>query len=598
MSASREADIRYEAATLDYLRLVEESRSLVYDDRHTAVRLAILAECSTHHLATLLKVLFVRNGIRPLLYEAGYDVIETEILDPGSRLYGFKPDYVVLLPSGEKLKARLYATEDRAGLVTEAAERCRALWDAVRRHSQAVIIQANFVRPSERAFGNYELIVPSSVGSMVDELNRHVVAALHTVKGAYLCDLDHLAGEVGRRNWTDPTLWHLAKLPCRLDHLPLLAQAIVDITLSCQGVFTKCVVLDLDNTLWGGVIGDDGVAGIALGEFDDGEAFVGFQRFLKELRRRGIILAVVSKNEEAAALLPFREHDAMVLKQDDVAVFLANWEDKASNIRRVQAALNIGFESMVFIDDNPFERDLVRDLVPGIVVPQLPADPSLFLDALARHELFETTSYSSADAARPDQYRQEASRVQARAAAVDLQDYLRSLRMTISIERFSSATLPRIAQLVQRSNQFNLTTRRYSEAACEAMMRAGEGCLPLAATLSDRFGDYGLICVAVLCAEAPDELEIDTLLMSCRVLQRGVEQFIMNELVAATMRRGRTRLKGRYRPTEKNRMVREFYAGFGFRQVEEMADGETVWLLACPQYEPRPTCITPLTVET
>ena len=289
----------------------------------------------------------------------------------------------------------------------------------------------------------------------------------------------------------------MAKTPCSLEHLPLLAQSLLDTVFAASGMFAKCVVLDLDNTLWGGVIGDDGLEGIALGEFDEGEAFVAFQTFIRELKRRGIILAVVSKNEHAAAVLPFREHPHMVLKEEDISVFVANWDNKADNIRLVQKTLNIGFDSLVFLDDNPFERNIVRQFLPDVVVPDLPEDPSSYLQTLAGLNLFETASFSEADLQRADQYREEAQRELTKTHFTNINDYLGSLGMEIRLERFNAFNLPRIAQLSQRSNQFNLMTRRYGEAACEAMM-SDPSIAPLTVKLADKFGDYGLISVVIL----------------------------------------------------------------------------------------------------
>ena len=225
--------------------------------------------------------------------------------------------------------------------------------------------------------------IAHSAGSIFTDINYRLAASAREAKNVLVNDVDFLAAYVGRGQWLDPRTWNLAKIPCRLEHLPLLAQSLLDTILSASGLFIKCVVLDLDNTLWGGVIGDDGLQGIALGEFDEGEAFVSFQKFIRELKRRGIILAVVSKNERSNAILPFKEHPHMVLKEEDISVFVANWDNKADNIRVVQKALNIGFNSFVFLDDNPFERNIVREFLPQVVVPELPEDPSMVLQALS-----------------------------------------------------------------------------------------------------------------------------------------------------------------------------------------------------------------------
>ncbi len=582
-------------STLDYLDLVAEARSLDDSACRTSLRLAVLADCAVQHLVPLLRVLFARRGVRCDVYEAGYDSVDVEIHDAGSALYRFAPDVVVIIGASEKAKARLYAAEDRAGFVDAAVGRLAGLWQAVRANCQARIIQSTYVLPSERAFGNYELKVAHSVGALFAELNARLVEAARQAPHVLLCDLDHLAAEIGRRNWADEALWHLAKGLCRLDHLPLVASSLVDVALSATGQFTKCVVLDLDNTLWGGVIGDDGLSGIALGDLDEGEAFVAFQRFLKELRRRGIILAVVSKNEEAAARAPFREHPDMVLREEDIAVFVANWDNKAHNIARVQQTLNIGLDSMVFLDDNPFERGLVRDRLPDVTVPEMPEDPALYLRAVGDCGLFETAAYSANDAERARQYREEGARAQLREGFASIDDYLQSLGMTIRLERFKPFQLPRIAQLIGRSNQFNLTTRRHGEAACAAMMD-DSALVPLTVTLADRFGDYGLISVVVL-ARAGASLEIETYLMSCRVLMRGVEQFVMNRIFDYAARQGVERVVGRYVPTAKNAMVRNFYADFGFHMLGDDGNGATTWALEPSQYRPRPVFMASDTME-
>jgi FkbH-like protein len=587
--------MRYEADTLDYLSLIKESKSLKVDSGAKVVRLAILADCAIQHLIPLLTVLGAKNGVKIEIYEANYDGIDFEILNPESGLYAFDPQYAVILVNSEKLKLRFYESGDRASFADATIDRLENLWTTFRQNSKATIVQANFVLPSERAFGNYELKVADSMGSIFTEINYRLAVKAREAKNVLLCDIDFLASSVGRGEWFDARLWNLAKCPCRMEHLPVLAQALADIVLSAAGLFTKCVVLDLDNTLWGGVIGDDGLKGIALGEFDEGEAFVAFQKFIRELKRRGIILAVVSKNEHSNAILPFREHPHMVLKEEDISVFVANWDNKADNIRLVQKTLNIGFDSLVFLDDNPFERNIVREFLPQVVVPELPEDPSLYLQALAELNLFETASFSEADRQRADQYREEAQRSLVKTHYTNINDYLTSLGMEIKLERFNEFNLPRIAQLIQRSNQFNLMTRRYGEAACEAMMR-DPAAAPLTLTLSDKFGDYGLISVVIL-KRVEDILEIDEYLMSCRVLQRGVENFAMNNIFAYAARTGAKKVVGHYIPSPKNDMVKDFFKNFGFEKTSEDGAGNSEWTLATDAFKPREVFMTPVINE-
>ncbi len=577
--------MRYSADALDYSSLIKDAGTIAVSAGSKPMKLAILADCAVQQLATLLKTLAARNGVALDVYEGGYDSIDLEILNPESALYSFGPQYLIVLMCGEKLKSRLYDAADRRSFAADTVGRIENLWRAFGTRSSATIVQSTFVLPSERAFGNYELKVADSVGAIFTEINYQLAQRARSAKNVLLNDVDFLAASIGRRQWLDGRLWSMAKIPCRLEHMPRLAQSLLDTVLAAAGVFTRCVVLDLDNTLWGGVIGDDGLEGIALGEFDEGEAFVAFQKFLKELKRRGILLAVVSKNEHANAILPFKEHPCMVLKEEDISAFVANWDNKADNIRLVQKTLNIGFDSFVFLDDNPFERNIVREHVPNVIIPELAEDPSSYVETLADLNLFETAAFSEADLQRAAQYREEAQREIIKTQFTNVNDYLASLGMQIKLERFNAFNLPRIAQLIQRSNQFNLMTRRYGEAACEAMMK-DKACAPLTLKLSDKFGDYGLISVVIL-KPAGEALEIDEYLMSCRVLQRGVEGFAMNNIFAYAQRLGAKRVVGHYLPTAKNDMVKNFFKSFGFEKVGEVDGGGSKWALAVEDYRPR-----------
>lgn len=581
--------------SLDYFDLLKESKLLNDFVGNKVIRLAILADFASQHLVPLLKTHCARHNIKLELYEASYDSIDVEILNTESQLYKFEPNYIAILLSTEKLKARLYAAIDRKGFATDAIDRLSNLWITIKNNSHATIIQSNFVMPSERAFGNYEHKVEHSIGSIIAAINSKIAEASLTAKNVLLCDIDFLAAEIGRERWFDERLWSMAKIFCRLENLPRLTKNIADIMLSANGHFVKCVILDLDNTLWGGVIGDDGLQGILLGDYDEGESFVAFQNFLLELKRRGIILCVVSKNEHVNAVLPFREHPNMKIKESDITVFIANWDNKADNIRRIQQTLNIGFDTMVFLDDNPFERNIVREFLPEVIVPEMPEDPAYYLRTLADLNLFETASYSDADLQRADQYKGEAQRELVKATFTNIEEYLISLDMKIKLERFTPLHLPRISQLIKRSNQFNLTTRRYSESVCDELMNKPH-CVPFTLTLSDKFGDYGLISVIILNLDK-DEMNIDEYLMSCRVLQRGVEHFAMNNIVRFAAQKGIKRIVGNYIKTAKNDMVKNFFSGFGFKKIAEDNKGNSTWEISTDDYKPSKTFITPLTIE-
>jgi FkbH-like protein len=575
--------LKNDRTELDYSRLVKRAR-LLPQRGGAGLKVALLADVSTQHLAPLLKVLFHDNSIEAELYEAGYDTVELEAFDPSSALYAFEPDLVVIIQSIWKLKSAYYEFNGGDTDFSSAhADKAVAVWRAIQSRIPAQVIQSTYVVPYERPFGSYGLKVPDTLQGAVKELNRELGIRAQSLPSVFLNDVDYLAAWVGRQNFLDEKMWALSKALCAFDFLPHLAQSIVDIGLAVRGRAVKCVVLDLDNTLWGGVIGDDGLEGIGLGDLDDGSAFRFFQLYLRELSRRGIVLAVCSKNNEAIARKVFKEHPDMVLKEEHIAVFVANWDDKATNIRYIRDRLNIGFDSMVFLDDNPFERNLVRQLIPDVIVPELPEDPALYVRAVSDLNLFETASFSTLDSQRNELYQVQQKREEEKEHFVSLNDYLKSLETKVVFKTFELNSLSRISQLIQRSNQFNLTTRRYSEVECSSLMN-DDKCIAFSVTVRDRFGDFGLVNVVIL-RKLENCLEIDTFLMSCRVLQRGIEQYAMNKIFEIARSGNFDYIKGRYIPTNKNVMVKNFFDQYGFELLTGGDDGEDlVWGLPVSKY--------------
>ncbi len=392
-------------------------------------------------------------------------------------------------------------------------------------------------------------------------------------------DVDSLSAAAGRWSWADERFYYHAKLPCAPEHLVAYAHSVAAVIGASRGKSKKALVLDLDNTLWGGVIGDDGLAGIRCGHGDaEGEAFLAFQQYADALRRRGVILAVCSKNDEKIAREVFEKHPEMCLRAEHISCFMANWEDKATNIRRIAEQLEIGTDSMVFVDDNPAERALVRRFLPEVAVPELPEDPAGYIQAIERHAYFQTISLGTEDLRRSEMYRANGLRRSAESAAADIGDFLRSLEMKARVEPVTGAALERVAQLIGRSNQFNLTTRRHSAADLTRMAQSPEW-LTRTISLRDCFGDNGLISV-VLARIANREMIIDTWLMSCRVLKRGVEQFALNTLCETARERGVEWILGEYIPTRKNGLVRDHYANLGFEMVSCDPDGHSWWRLS------------------
>ncbi len=547
----------------------------------TPIKVALLGTSTTDHLAHVLRFWFAVAGFELELFRSEYGTLQQTVLDPNSELYRFEPEIVWLFTTGRDVlasvepDARDPAASDAA--VAGAVASARTLWTVLSERLPAVVIQNNADLDSQRAFGNFEAAVPWSRTTLLRAYN--VALARAAVPGVTIFDLDHLAAEFGRRAWHDARFWYHSKHAFALDAIGLVAHAAAQLVAGIKGRAKKCVVLDLDNTLWGGVIGDDGLEGILLGEGDGtGEAHLAFQRYLKRLQQRGIVLAVASKNEEAAARLPFEQHPEMLLKMEDIAVFRATWSDKASSIRDIAATLNIGLDSLVFFDDNPVERALVRAELPMVAVPEVGEDPSQYREILDRALLFETVTFSEDDRARAEAYRQNAARSAAEASFTDVAGFLSSLQMRGTVGELDEVNLPRFVQLLNKSNQFHLTTTRYNETQVRSFM-ADPARVCLYFRLEDRFGDNGLISTVILelPKNAGEPVFIDTWAMSCRVLARGMEQFIMAEIQARAARIG-ARVVGRYIPTAKNTLVRGLYERLGLRHVSDEGDS-TLWEL-------------------
>jgi FkbH-like protein len=548
------------------------------------VRLAILGSATVDHLLPGIRVGALRRGIWVDTYVAEFGQYMQELADPSSPLAAFRPTCILLALDGNHLVGELdaAASKDAADAVVERAlERCTALWTMARRDFDCRVIQQTPVPVFVPLLGHNEQRLP---GSKARALAR-VAQRLRDASDEHRVDLlaiDDLVGRQGLDAWYDPALWFKAKHEIRASAGALYGDHVARLLAAQQGRSAKCLVLDLDNTLWGGVIGDDGLDGIVLGQGSAvGEAYVALQSHARELSRRGVILAVCSKNDEANALLPFEAHPDMILKREDIACFVANWDDKATNLRRIAAELNIGLDSLVFVDDNPFERNIVRATLPEVAVPELHKDPSTYLETLVAAGYFESIAITAEDAARTAQYRANAQRHLARAAATDLDGYLRELDMELHWARFDRVGLVRIAQLINKTNQFNLTTRRTTEDEISDLVSQDE-CLTLQLRLKDRLGDNGIIAI-VIARPRGSILHIDTWLMSCRVLGRKVEQATLNLIMREAGRLGATRVVGEYIATAKNGMVSGHYASLGFARVDSTQND---WFRDVDGFEP------------
>jgi FkbH-like protein len=548
-------------------------------------RLGILSNATSHFMAPALIATAARYGIALECVEANYGQLMQEALTADSMINRARPDAVLLALDyrGLALDVPLGAAGAVEEVVDRALDELRVVRDALRRNSGASCIFQTLARPVETTFGSLDLALPGTRRNVIDLFNRKVSAGL-AGKEDLLLDVAGLAETVGLSAWHDPSLWNIGKIPFANACLPIYADLVCRLIAALRGKSRRCLVLDLDNTLWGGVIGDDGLEGIVLGQGDpQGEAFLGVQAAALALRERGIVLAVSSKNNDEIARLPFRNHPEMLLRENHVAVFQANWNDKATNIRAIAEELSLGLDSLVFLDDNPAERRLVRDMLPEVAVPEITEDPALYVRTLLAAGYFEAVAFSSEDQKRADFYQDNARRVALQRAAGDLDAYLESLGMTITFQPFDEIGRARIAQLINKSNQFNLTTRRYSEAQV-GEIEADPNFFTLQVRLADMFGDNGMISV-IICRRDADAWHVDTWLMSCRVLGRCVEQAVLQELVSQARAFGITRIAGTYRPTERNRLVEDHYAKLGFTECECPAEGSTMWSLDVAGYK-------------
>ncbi len=539
------------------------------------VRLAVLGSSTVGHLLPAIRVAGLRRNLWVATYEPDYGQYAQELNDPDSALFRFRPTAVLFALDAPHLVGGIDAAADDASARDELDATVARLvdnWRSARRNFGAQVLQQTVLNVRLPLMGSNEHRLAGSQHWAVDALNARLRQAAEA-EGVDLVAVDAQAREDGIRAWHDPTYWHQAKQEVAIAMAPAYGELVGRLLAAAQGRSAKCLVLDLDNTLWGGVIGDDGLEGIRLGQGSaEGEAFVAFQSYARDLARRGVILAVCSKNDEANALSPFTDHPEMVLKRGEISCFVANWTDKATNLRRIAQDLNIGLDALVFADDNPFERNLVRQELPMVAVPELPEDATFYARCIADAGYFEALAITDDDRLRTAQYQQNREREAFKADTTDLGSYLRGLDMRLVWRRFDRIGLQRIVQLINKTNQFNLMTQRHGEAEVIAIME-DPNAFGLQLRLTDRFGDNGIIGIVIGRHDpATGDVEIDTWLMSCRVLGRQVEEATLNLVAAEARRLGGSRLVGTYRQTKKNAMVRDHYTKLGF--TRETEDGE------------------------
>ncbi len=528
------------------------------------LKIALLGDTPTQLLNQAIRGYGYLLGWNIEIWEADFDQIDRQILDPESELYKQSFDFILLFPSAQKLLTKFYKTkkEKKAVFVQSHTAYLQLLINTLFDGAHCKILFMNYAPYDDGVFGSFAAKTRLSFTSNLRAINVALDNLSAEKKDLFIIDVNALQSKAGSKASVSSTVYINNGFVFHLDFLPRIALEICQVIGAVNGKFHKCLIFDLDNTIWGGIVGDDGWQNLQIGDLGIGKAFTQMQLWARQLSMRGIILCICSKNNEDNAKQVFELHPDMILQLSDIAVFVANWETKVQNIHHIQSVLNIGFDSMVFIDDNPFERNMVRAALPQICVPEMPAEPEEYLPFLESLHLFETASISEEDENRTRLYQEEAKRSTLQTAFANEDEFLQSLEMKVEISSFTKYNIPRVAQLTQRSNQFNLRTIRYTEIDIEKIS-INENYISMAFSLEDIYGDYGLISTVILKKEK-ENLFIDTWIMSCRVLKRGMEQFVTEQIVAQAKKAGIEKIIGEYLPTQKNGIVKNLLSEMQF----------------------------------
>jgi FkbH-like protein len=547
-------------------------------------RVAILRSFTVEPLVPMLRAAAFANGIDLTVQVGGFNTYAQEILDEASDLYRFEPQAVILAVDTRSLAPELWSEfadldpNGSAAVVARVSQQYRDWVTAFRQRSDAHLILHTLAPPPRPAFGVHDSqmhdaqIHPGQGQSAaMEELNREICTIAQSQPGVYTLDYSALVARLGQENWYDERKWLAVRLPCSAAHLPSLAREWLRYLQPLAGRVAKVLVVDLDNTLWGGVVGEDGPAGIQLEDERQGAPYRALQRALLDLTRRGILLAIASKNNPDDAMEVIGGHPAMLLRPQHFSAMRINWSDKTESLREIAAELNVGLDALAFLDDNPVERRLVRTELPEVLVVDLSDDPWQHAATVRDCAFFERLSLSEEDLRRGEFYASEKTRAALETKCVTREDFLRSLAQSVEIAPVHAATLARVAQLTQKTNQFNLTTRRYTEQQIGDLLRQPDARV-VSIRVKDRYGDNGLVGVAIT-RDRGETCELDTFLLSCRVIGRGVESALLAYVAEQGLLAGRTRLEGWFLPTKKNAPAREFYSTHGFQAVTETPDG-------------------------
>ena len=545
--------------------------------------IAILGGSTTHDIKDMLELFLLDQGIRPVFFESEYAQYWQDAMFGNPELTDLQPDIIFIHTSNRNITAFPELDNSAAevdALLEQTLAHFTAMWDKLRKTYHCPIIQNNFEYPFYRLLGNQDASNFRGKTNFITRLNLKFYEYAQTHEQFYINDINYLSADYGLEKWSDPFYWHMYKYALCMDAIPRLAFSVSNIIKSLFGKNKKAFALDLDNTLWGGVVGDDGVENLELGqETSMGQVYSEFQQYLKAHKKLGVLLNVVSKNDHENAIAGLRHPDSVLIPEDFITI-RANWEPKSLNLVQMAEELTLLPESFVFVDDNPAERAIVRQQVPGTAVPEA-AEVEHYIQIIDRSGFFEVTNFSKDDLNRNEMYKENIARAQMQQSFANYEDYLLSLDMKATIKPFESLYMSRIAQLTNKSNQFNLTTRRYTQEEIERTT-ADPNYITLYGKLEDRFGDNGVVSVVIGQING-DRLDIILWLMSCRVLKRDMEFAMMDTLAEKARRMGIKKLVGYYYPTVKNSMVKNFYDLQGFTKTIEAQDGSTTWELDLSQ---------------
>lgn len=547
-------------------------------------KVAVLGGSTTNDVIDILELFLLNYGIEPLFYQSEYGRFWEEGVFDNQRLDNFAPDIIYVHTTNRNIKAYPAPQDDETAvknMLKEQYDYFEMLWVSLSDRYHCPVIQNNFELPDVRVMGNMEAYSAGGSIAYITNLNMLFHEYAKTHENFYINDINYQSACFGLDKWHDSFYWYMYKYALNTEAIPMLAFNVANIIKSVYGKNKKAIALDLDNTLWGGIVGEDGVENLSIGnETSKGQIYVEFQQYLKKLQSCGVLLNIISKNEEQNARAGL-EHPEMVLRPGDFISIKANWEPKSENLLAMSEELNLGADAFVFVDDNPAERDIVRKQIPGAGVPE-PEKAEALIKAIDRAGYFEMTSLSAEDIKRSRMYHENAQRARLKSSFANYSEYLLSLGMTAEIQPFTPVYNERIAQLTNKSNQFNLTTKRYTRDEID-MMSTDRDYITLYGRLEDKFGDNGVVTV-VIGKRDGDVLDIILWLMSCRVLKRDMEAAMMDELVRRCEITGIKSIRGYYYPTDRNRMVRDFYEKQGYTRISKDMNGNTVWIMDIKGY--------------